>query len=96
MADLNIRNIDVTLVTRLKSQAALAHQTLRAYCIAILSGSGVEGHAQPCRDDSPSAVVASGLQQVSIPVVPTITITNTICHECNAMGGMHQRWCSKR
>jgi hypothetical protein len=35
--DLNIRNMDVTLVTRLKSEAALSGQTLRAHCVALLS-----------------------------------------------------------
>ncbi len=39
MADLNIRNVDVTLVTRLKVDAAQAGRTLREYCIGLLEGS---------------------------------------------------------
>lgn len=38
MPDLNLRNLDVTLVTRLKADAALAGQTLRAHCIRLLEG----------------------------------------------------------
>lgn len=33
---------------------------------------GVDGHATPCREDSPRTGVASGLQQVSIPSSPKV------------------------
>ena len=50
MADLNIRNVDVTLVTDLKVRALSAGKTLREYCIGLLGGSnGPEGSGS---DDS--------------------------------------------
>ena len=46
MPDLNLRNLDVTLVTRLKTDAALARTTLRAHCIRLLEGShGIDNDA---------------------------------------------------
>lgn len=52
MPDLNLRNLDVTLVTKLKADAALAHLTLRAHCIRLLGGVNGNSDSEPARSGS--------------------------------------------
>ncbi len=74
MPSLNIRNIDVTLVTSLKQRALSSGMTLRAYCIGILEAthdrdterhdaSGVHGA------DQRGATGGSG-KRTAVPVLP--------------------------
>lgn len=73
MADLNIRNIDPALMTKLKVGAAQRSLTLRAHCIDLLTGQAATVDAKPVFEiDSPAAkrYVARVLdqQKATIPI----------------------------
>jgi len=62
MADLNIRNIDVTLVTQLKVDAARHGMTLREWCVRLLGA---------VSDDKERGVNSPGPQHVdAVPALP--------------------------
>lgn len=74
MPDLNIRNVDVTLVTSLKQRALASGQTLRSYCIGKLGESDdrdIERNDIGRVDDSNTGGKnGGGRKRTTVPVLP--------------------------
>lgn len=64
MADLNIRNIDSSLLAKLKSDAALSRVTLREHCIALLNGEAGVDPTPPHRRDRALAKIAAAIKDI--------------------------------
>ncbi len=107
MAVLNLRGVPDELAQRLKADAALAGVSLRDYCVRLLSGRGVEGHAAGGNE---SQVVASARERCAPRIASSHTQARKAkpqqqvsspaaptkpCDDCGALIG-HQKWCKSR
>ena len=97
MPDLNLRNLDVTLVTALKAEAARRETTLRALCINLLGGV-VDESRDPLRSEveiPPRAAISSLLSIPGVrlgfngpkPELPEVAATPVTVEMCE-----HTEW----